>query len=328
MTESNEIRHWLGLRSDVELELARELTLERREVGLGFTAGGSVWDELAAHPSWRDLPLGAPLELSVWQEQEGVFRVSRRAPGQVNVVRGAARQVDRQTFHLDARSEAVVLRASLDSGDDIVLCLERTACRFFRIASPLDVPGIEKFTDGVECEAWLSAEYRDFANSPGLADRVAAVGLLLRLFQPSTADARRRLLQETLASGSKVVREVRRWATELSPAICGRCAETLEANAEMLEDALVEVDAAFERGADAARALATYIALERDRLECIAAVLALRGDVSEQRSALDRLDEQAGLRLSQLGSAGIQDPLLERSAEVEPFAWWAAIAVP
>jgi hypothetical protein len=136
------------------------------------------------------------------------------------------------------------------------------------------------------------------------------------------------LLEQSLRSGSELVRQARVFARDLSLACAARCAEAAQASAEAFEDVLVELDAACERGAGEARDLARYVALERDRLESIVAVLALRGDTSALRGALDRLDEQASLFLGQLSSSGVRHALLERTAEVEPFAWWGAITVP
>jgi hypothetical protein len=328
MTGQDELKSLLGLGDDDQLELVHTLPLESIEVGLGFAPAELDWNELESSPHWQELSLGAPIELFAWQEQAGIFRVSLSAEGDFEVLRGAAQRLDARTFHLDARRGEVVGRARLESGDDIALCVERSDCRFFRVVSPLSLPDLTTFTGGIDAQPWLDREYDDLASSPGVADRVAAVGLVLRLWQPETPEARTRVLEQTLRSGSELLEHVKRWAAQLSPVVCGQCADIVQATAEALEDALIDVDATLELGGAAARSLATHIALERDRLESIFAVLALRGDVAKHRAALDRLDEQASLLLGQLCSAGVNHPRLERAAEAEPFAWWGALASP
>jgi hypothetical protein len=326
MIDVDELKRQLGLSAGEELELVSGLELDAGGVGLGFAPSSSLWPEVDSAPHWQELPLGAPIELFAWEEQRGVFRVWLPTPGALQVHGGESRRVDERSLQVDARREVVTLRASLESGDDLVLRLGRTECRFLRILAGLEAPALESLTGGLESEVWLNKEYRDLAASPGVVDRVAAVGLVLRLWQPTSAAACRRLVEEAWVTESPLVRAVAQWAARLPPEVCGRCAAAAMDDAEALEDALAEIDAVVERGDDALRALGTHIALERDRLQSLVAVLALRGDASRERSALERLDEQASALLSQLSSAGIEHPLLARAAEVEPFAWWGSLA--
>jgi hypothetical protein len=328
MTNTDQLRRQLGLGANEGLELAYELQLENSDVGLGFAATRSLWEELVDLPHWQELSLGAPVGLFAWEEQSGVYRLWLGAAGELRVLSGAWRQVDERVWHIDARQEEVTVRASLDSGDDLVLLLGRTECQFFRIASLVEVPALDSLTGDLHSETWLRAEYQLLAASPSVVDRVAAVGLTLRLWQPTSAETRRQLVRDTLVAESPLLQRVRQWAAGLSPALCGRCALATMEDAEALEDVLAAIDTVVEQGDEAVRRLATHIALERDRLESIVAVLAVRGDIPYEQGALDRLDEQASLLLSQLSSAGVEHPLLERAGEVEPFAWWGAVASP
>jgi hypothetical protein len=328
MTDTDELKRRLGLLGNESLEPVASLQLDTSDVGLGFAAASAVWSEIDLMPNWQELALGAPVRLFAWEEQGGVYRLWLPMAGDVTLLGGAHRQVEERVWHIDARTDEASVRVSLASGDDIVLRLLRTECQFFRVGLQLDVPSLASLTSGLDSQAWLHDEYQVLAASPSVADRVAAVGLVLRLWLPTSAAARRQLLEGALTAESPLVQLARQWATALSPTVCGRCAAMAVDEAENLEDALASIDSVVEQGDEAVRALATYIALERDRLESLVAVLALRGEVSRVRSALERLDAQASLLLSQMSSSGIEHPLLERAGEVEPFAWWSALASP
>ena len=186
--------------------------------------------------------------------------------------------------------------------------------------STMSAPAPEAMLGGLPTESWLKEHASNLASSSDPLDRVAAVGLLARLWMPAGKPS------ET--QGVRPAQTAREWVGGLSnPQIDELTAKaTLEAAA--LCDAFSALPTSLPSEKNAAREAVLKLVYRRDDLESVAAILRMRGREAPLREYLRLVDREAEAQLSALSLVeGLeQDERLEQVAWQEPLSWWGRFA--
>lgn len=183
-----------------------------------------------------------------------------------------------------------------------------------------------ELTGGVDGPAWLLTEVEALASSPYIVHRLASMGIVLRLWQPSGAAATAAL---RWSSGPRPATRVKEWLGRVpEDELTALCDLSVEA-AGLLFERLAELqELATLDDADAVRSLARRILEERDELESLARVLDLAARATAVADTLRNFDSLAVAHWSAFGE--LEDLVAtERFRSVawqEPDAWWAVPA--
>ena len=189
---------------------------------------------------------------------------------------------------------------------------------------PIPPPTLATLLGGHPCAEWPRERPDALARSPAMVERVAAVGLVARLWCPEDRATRDAVLVGTVEHPAEVAVK---WIRSLD----NETRSTLEAlayqRAARLRDALCAlVDADEDPSEEALRALL----YERDILESVRTLLAYVGHGRNLGRELALTDVAAITCYSAMPvTAGIEaDPLLRAVFLAEPDAWWGGFAAP
>ncbi|MCK9521807.1 MAG: hypothetical protein M0R76_02035 [Proteobacteria bacterium] len=190
-----------------------------------------------------------------------------------------------------------------------------------------NVPALDiaQILGGHSCPEWLKDEAQSLAAAAAPFQRVAAIGLLLRLWMP-TDRSEKHIFQQALITGAPIpVKDrARAWLEALSQnAIASFEADAIErANALYSSiNSLVQLVAADDpQAANTAQALFTA----RDDLSSVQAALQVRNAGERLQSTLPALDHHFGIHGDVFDALDIPDtPRLLAAATVDPDVVWA-----
>ncbi len=188
-------------------------------------------------------------------------------------------------------------------------------------------PRPDDFLAGEACAGWLSTRAHLLGESASSWRRVAAAGLLARLWVPQSRESVDAAFQRTLAQDSPADR-VAAWAGALTEEQALEAESAAVAEADLLLERLDEVEAAVEADPAAARSRARDWLHARDDLESARYVLRLARRDAALAAALDDLDASVSDRHSLWASLEdfSDDPHLEAVALECPDCWWGKVA--
>jgi hypothetical protein len=228
----------------------------------------------------------------------------------------------------DSREERVVLRLSADEGHTWIVDARGGSIETFVMvdalaglpdlppsAPAIDAPDLQAWASQVAAEPWLSAAASQQAEGPSSVDRLAAVGLLARLWTPP----------EDTAPTAHPRDLARAWARVLDPGQLDAAESIAVRRAWRLSDRVADVS---KLPASLAADEMAAIVLDRDDLQSVRRVLRLVGGGGRLAEALATVDSVAGEHMSALADllpALEDDPDADRWRAVawqEPDAWW------
>lgn len=287
----------------------------------GFAPGGLA-EACADLRAWHPEPLAG---LRVYR--------SRRRPGAVQLAAAAVVAVHRGAPHhhhdLVAIEGDALVEVRLDA-DRAVLRLAAGEVVLLGLPDPLadlagaepepaavPAPPVEAWTEGLAVDRWLAEEVGRLARSAAALDRIAAAGLLSRLWAPG---------ETPVARAARPTERARAWARGLDPAALDRAEREAVDEAARLHD---RIDAVARLDDAAARAAVGALVVDRDDLQSVRRALRLAGRGDRLDAALAAVDADARSAASVLAGrlpALADDPDGLRWAAVawqEPGAWWA-----
>lgn len=346
MTMIDEIRERLGLGADAVL----------RQVAEGTVSGGSTgWGLAGPEPTLAEVVTRA-------RQSFGLLEIDPRLPSGCKAldsdprfliaesgvgveIAGITLSLSDDIVVVDTRHQVACVSWQTEEGDAIagfrggdyeIYFVEREApesLRAFRdgTVSPLpiiDVPAISWFLAGETAEPWLCAAFDERRASPSVLDRVAAAGLVRRLWAPPPGAARRRWTTPAAAGEESPAQRADAWARALPPDVVAEVEGVAVRAAGALADelaTLAEVHAALPGGLHEVQTAAAH---RRDDLQSVLVMLRAARAGESLLLALTEVDRVA----EQETSARIADAVHEADEHLlsvgwsEPEAWWGVDA--
>lgn len=322
------------------LELIGDVPAPPHDVGLGDAGHAGSIDLARLPPTFSRVPIEAGLDVQRWGRDPSVFRVTAQS---VEVVSGAFHMFSAGDVAIDARSQPALLRAATASGS-VALHLGPDRVRAWRVPesaalapflnaptvgepSLAPLPPLTTLLDGLSAPAWMAEEYaRRMEGSP--SDRLAAAGLVARLWAPETKADRDGARTWLIEGRGTVAARVADWLERAStPPSIRLVADDLIPTVWMIRDQLLVLSDDGALTEDVRVGLAGDVATDRDDLESVIACAQLVGTRDAALgSALKDLDDTAASLLEPLaellrhGSRGPRWRAVRRSS---PEAWWA-----
>jgi|GEM_PF-5147294 len=336
----NELRELLGLRADDVLGVAQSIGAADTGTGHGFAAVALDEDleaVTAANPDWTPLAVSVPgAEVSRWDHDGRVFRIDRAAVrGVIGTVVAAG-----DGFLLDARRGRTVAtvvgwdedgagweRAFVAVNDLVVREVLRAATpewvRALQGPDPVPaVPGPPDVFGALVLEDWLQAAVDDLHALGGTHRRVAALGVVARLWAPADTDGRMAWAAAVRAGTTPLLR-LRAWASGADRAIFEATSTGVASEVEGWLDALDELRET-RAAAEPRREAIGRLLRSRDDLEGAALACRFHGGPSVAAS-LEVLDAAAVGEVDLLAAGGpIDDARLAVAATAAPESWWTA----
>jgi len=323
-------------------------------VGLGFATGGAAPTELTPFFTQIRFDTGATdigIDLMHWDHDPAFVRVTTRNERlHLDVRSGCAEERAPGDIIVDSRSDPAWLLHASPSGT-IGIRVERGHVKVFAIhGPPLDaslaalapfvhesivtrvvpplLPALSSLLEGASAPKWLDEAYGVRSSSPSLVTRIEALGLVARLWSPTTAaDRKLAVIWMRAGRGTPAQRVVDWLVRNDGTAIAAEAAYLAVGNAIGLFDRITSMsDLAEQVGDVEMRDIVTGTRIDRDDLESVAAIAYLAGAESHGlRAALDAIDECALVRMTLISDRGAQaeSPRLDALVRESPDAWWA-----
>lgn len=191
------------------------------------------------------------------------------------------------------------------------------------------LPGIGELLKGEPCADWLENEAGLLECSPSIVDRLAALGMLVRLWSPPPGGRAAEIVRGILENRTPTLSaRVRGALADIAPVFLREVEHLAVLETDVLGDRLEALHDAVAVEDAQAPSLLNSLVLRRDDLESVAVVLRL-GEAGEQLGdALDGLDRRArhSLYAFSLLPAPADSDRLRTVAWKEPLAWWASLA--
>lgn len=291
-------------------------------------------------------PLG---RVDVWDRRTSVLLLSGSAANP-EVLSGRSIRTGNRDVLVVADGDRAVVRL-VSSTDELIVATDGSSAWLLEVARneahPLRAldsyepasqpsfraPGLDELVGDDPGPAWLVDAYRRLAARATTEDAAAAVGLVHRLWSPSTAEGRRFLVERALAGEAtdgppaRVKDVVRGVPEDVWTYLEG---VVMERSDDLLERLRRVGSVVAQDPADAA-AVVHELLLERDDLESLAVLLELTGRREHVAPTLELLDREAITHLTALADAASSAAQDERLLTVhwqEPGRWWAEIARP
>jgi len=343
------IREDLGLPPDAGLEIQADAALPASEIGYGEAAAAAIpsLDDLRAHPQLQPLDLTTPTDeappFAVGYDM-GDARVVHvhYSAGSARACRGSV-HVEEGRVVLDGRKGTASAHLTLGSGEHAV-CVHDGRFRSLRVVATdeaswdalerwqpdlgeedLRDPPIGELLAGWEAQDWLQDTALALASSESVVARAASLGVIGRLWEPSTP-------AEADALREHPDRDPNARLIALIESLPLPVVERLESIACTHAAALIEPLSTVERQAAAKGAAPAAevrdLAYARDDLESVFFVIVQRRRGDKLGEVLARVDDAVTSAWSSLPPAGSMrgDLRLETVALLEPDAWWGALA--
>ena len=324
MTERDrlkELRQRLNLTPEDTLERLPPVRLAEADTHLGYAAG-DVWADVEAARIASPKPLGIGVDFAEWTRQAGVFRLKLAGEDSLEVIEGNVKQLGEQEWWVDARGAPALLRLELMASGEFGLDFDSGACDPFRVGRHVPAPKLAELSGRSRTQPWFLAQFSEWAESPAQLDRIAAAGLVLRLWEPEELGEVQALAKQLASGPSPIAENVRAFCQPLSAVTrAALLREAVFASDTLVED-LAELDEPLDRPDDETEAITEQLAVDRERLECISEALALVAPADALRHALRRVDDEARPHLSLLACAPTRHPLLRSVSWQRPECWW------
>ena len=177
-------------------------------------------------------------------------------------------------------------------------------------------PAPEAILGGMPTASWLRDHSSKLATSTQTTDRIAALGLLARLWMPEKKNT----------ATAHPVENVRAWVSSLPTEAFSEIANKATAEAAALCDAFATLPSALPLDNEQAKEHIRQLCYRRDDLESILAVLRMKNQEQQLRDYLKLVDLEAESQLSALSLVeGLSDERLEEVSWQEPLSWWGRL---
>lgn len=333
----------LGLK-DATLQPLERLQVPQSQEGLGLSGAPALSQVVssllaAPHTAERVVPhTGRAAELSQalgdlrwWSRHPGIFVIDSELETRLHG--GQSHRLPEGELIIDARTELTWLRLQgrgvdavwqLDAGGATLHLVDRGASPKTRPLSP-ELPSPEALTGGLPIAAWLLEEFHTLAQAPSCVARVAAVGMVGRLWRPERPG---RLSLESLLELPLPGPAGRAWMQNLPQELREDILAEAVATASLLAASLSSLEDAILGDAADARERARAWIQERDRLESVRFVFGGQDAPAALQRALGGLDHQAALHHSlwSLMPAWENDPQLREVSARDVEAWWGQLS--
>lgn len=325
------LRVQLGLAAE-GLEVLASVPMPKGSVAHGLA--GALPPARALSEAFADVPVDAaaaarwPFLLTRHTLEPGVVRVEDGPPPRD--LAGSAELIDGAVW-LDGRGDregACVIEAP---GESFLIEVGRDAITVSRCGGAPDwaplpdkfeaaPPSLADLLAGRPCADWLRQRAQHLAASPALIERAAAVGLVVRLWQPAAADRAAILAgqatdpSEPAAAWVAALGDSR---TALAHLVIHRAASLREA-----------FDTLPSRDADPSDEEVLALLYERDALESVRVLLSFAGEGLPPARALALTDDVAATTWSAIAPSERlrNDPLLRAVFLSEPESFWGQLA--
>lgn len=245
-------------------------------------------------------------------------------------------------LYLDSRHQKAFARLIGGRGQ-LVIGADRGAVSAFEVIEPLspamerllaggepvslhiELPGLEAWVG--ETEGWLSDIYTQLSASETPLSRLAAAGLVARLWSPPRGSDMKALIAQSLA-GDGPAAKIGKWARDLGQPLLERAMRLAVVRADILREELTPLSDSIADDPDGATADARHWLVCRDNLQSVRAVLSLAIDTTELDRAIELLDREATLHHSMWSAVGDlgEEERLSAVAWQEPEHWWGALS--
>ena len=189
----------------------------------------------------------------------------------------------------------------------------------------LKSPNIDEILEGFSAHDWLKKEAEELAEG-GFIDKLAAVGLLGRIWVPTKKNEREALIEEyKKGQDGPVINNTKKYLET----ICEKDLFFLEKLAieavDTLEDELGELKKLVIDDDPASAKYGLNILLERDNLESVLFCFKIVGLGEKLIRALESFDYAAAIAAVTFREANIpENERLHEVASSDPSAWWSA----
>lgn len=303
---SAEERERVGLTPDVRLELFEERPAPSSLVGQAFSGAKSLTEVLELLPAEPDFdPVFADPRLGDvqrWLSLPGIYRL----PWSADVGEGErAAWGERQI--VDARRRPALVRLHVD-GDVFIARLAVDGATLYRahveprrrIEVPSEPPEVVVPTPQLApllgdraAPRWLQAAFDELAGSPYAPSRVAAVGLVVRGWGPSSKEERDREIERLIVGEDDIATHARHWMRALEPEV------RREVESSSIDDALELPDRLRglvreddEKDGVPLGLVVAALVRARDDLASVDVALGLVGEGVELRRTLADVDDE------------------------------------
>lgn len=189
----------------------------------------------------------------------------------------------------------------------------------------VEPPSPSQLTGGLGAEPWLETAAMQRLDSDSPLDRCVAVGLMGRLWSPTSKDAAAAARQRSL-SGTGPGQDGRVWWLSLSEPVRGAVVRDALLRADDLADALDELMHAVAEDPLKARSSLLAWLHERDDLASLAFLARATESGQALLVALEQLDETASTHHSMWAFVpGFRDERLLAVAHRDIDAWWGRL---
>ena len=269
-------------------------------------------------------------DLRWWSRHPGIYVVDSELEARLQG--GVSQRLPEGELIIDARAELTWLRLQ-GRGVDAVWQLDASGATLHLVgpgdaasSAPLpEIPSAASFVGAQPIEPWLQQAFESLARSPSVLSRVAAVGMLGRLWAPHEAGA---LSLDQLLALRLPGPAGREWLQAQPLARREEVVAEAIATASLLRVAFGPLEEAILSGAPEARDRAREWIQERDRLESVRFALGGMDAPEPLRRALSGLDRYAAVHHSlwSLLPGWTGDAHLEAVAARDPEAWWGRLS--
>lgn len=332
----------LGL-GDATLQPLERLTVPESAEGVGLAltpALPQVVTSLLSAPHTAERILPATPRAAALSEALGDLRWWSRHPGiyvvdselEARLQGGDSQRLPEGELIIDARAELTWLRLQ-GRGVDAVWQLDASGATLHLVgpadapssAPELEVPEAAFFVGNQPIAPWLRESFGALARAPSLLSRIAAVGMLGRLWAPHEAG---KLSLEELLALRLPGPAGREWLQAQPLTLREEVVAEAVATASLLRVSFGPLEEAILSGAPEARERAREWVRERDRLESVCFALGGREAPEALRRALTGLDRYAAVHHSlwSLLPGWTQDAHLAAVAARDPEAWWGRLS--
>lgn len=341
-----EERALLGLAPDETVEALPEITPAPSEVASASSAAAISFAEvpaaIEARPDFDPVLREHPqlLKLQWWLPDRGVYQL----PIGAELLKGDSITLE-GTDIVDARARPALVLVR-DGDEQLAMRLNGSRVSPFRLQwkslreplpsvsapDPIVVPALDvaALLAGESCAPWLGEATQALVQSDDASSQVAAVGLLVRVWQPVDADARQREVKRFVSGAPGLVDRARDWLRELSPEVLAAVADQAVDDATHLPERAETLRLAFGENDAVAGAVAVGLVLARDDLASVGAALDLVGGSRELLQALahcDRAIASHATPLAECEATVIEalGPRIDDTVAADPDAWWLRV---
>lgn len=188
------------------------------------------------------------------------------------------------------------------------------------------IPNIRAFLGGHEAEAWLLETAERMAHASRPLSRIAAVGLIVRLWSPPSRKAREDVLEALRAGRDSPVDHACRWFQQLPSQIHANIERTAIHESGALEERLPELEQVALKDPELASKLGVSWLHRRDDLECVVVIMACAKAGASLREELTTLDSCAAQYQTLWQWFELEDDeRLNAVSWKEPGAWWGQL---